>query len=84
MSSMSSAQVADDGFNWRSMSAHCGVDDETEPVRDADSKLALWKEKFCCIVSNDSDGWGSGEAAKGGADPQGANFVDVIRVFVQG
>ena len=55
-----------------------------ESAGDASSKLALWKEELCCIVSNDSDGECSGEAAKGGADPQGANFVKVVGVFVLG
>ena len=62
---------------------HGGVSCEVESTRNADSELALRQQALGCIVACDSDGQGSGEAAKGGAASQGANFFEVLRVFVE-
>ena len=61
------------------------MDDEVKSTGDANTKLALWKEEFCSIMSHDSNGeGGGGQASKGGTNSEGPDLVKVARVFVQG
>ena len=74
--SMSRAWVGDDDFSWRSTSAIVEWMMKLSPLAgDVNSKLAWWKQEFCGIMPDDSDGESGGWASHCAAETHSATNV---------
>jgi hypothetical protein len=58
--------------------------EEVEAAADREAKLAFWEKDFSKSVGVEGCDGGTGETPPGSADTNGAKFVEVVTILVEG